>query len=124
MPSRPGKACRVPTCKEIAKAGQHNGFCEKHKDRSGWFKRERDRGNRHQRGYGSDWDKLRQQVIKRDAGLCQSCRRQNKYTKGSHVDHIKAKAHGGSDSLSNLQLLCVACHNHKTATEGTRYFKD
>ncbi|MBD2815251.1 HNH endonuclease, partial [Xenorhabdus sp. Flor] len=27
------------------------------------------------------------------------------------------KAHGGTDALTNLELLCWACHRRKTATE-------
>ncbi|MBI6547379.1 HNH endonuclease [Xenorhabdus sp. VLS] len=33
---------------------------------------------------------------------------------------MKPKAHGGTDALSNLMLLCFACHKRKTATERLR----
>ncbi|MDK1339207.1 HNH endonuclease, partial [Cronobacter sakazakii] len=33
------------------------------------------------------------------------------------VDHIKPKAHGGTDEDSNLRSLCCPCHKRKTATE-------
>ncbi|WP_272575920.1 HNH endonuclease, partial [Providencia sp. PROV273] len=33
------------------------------------------------------------------------------------VDHIKPKAHGGTDDDSNLQSLCWPCHKRKTARE-------
>ncbi|WP_196245106.1 HNH endonuclease, partial [Xenorhabdus bovienii] len=36
------------------------------------------------------------------------------------VDHIKPKAHGGTDALTNLILLCWSCHRAKTATERLR----
>lgn len=120
MPSRPGKACRVNNCSNVAKAGQYQGYCEQHKHLGGWYANEAIKGNKHQRGYGKQWQQLRQQVIKRDAGLCQECKRNKHYTKGSHVDHIKPKSQGGTDALNNLQLLCVDCHNHKTSTERVR----
>ncbi|MGK3435535.1 HNH endonuclease [Klebsiella pneumoniae] len=33
------------------------------------------------------------------------------------VDHIKAKAHGGTDDDSNLESLCWPCHRTKTGRE-------
>lgn len=33
------------------------------------------------------------------------------------VDHIIAKADGGSNSIMNKQLLCVSCHKKKTKNE-------
>ncbi|HCL5939948.1 TPA: HNH endonuclease [Citrobacter freundii] len=33
------------------------------------------------------------------------------------VDHIKPKAHGGTDDLSNLESICSGCHKAKTARE-------
>jgi 5-methylcytosine-specific restriction protein A len=38
----------------------------------------------------------------------------------THVDHIKPKAHGGTDDDDNLESLCAACHRAKTATERLR----
>ncbi|WP_233132569.1 HNH endonuclease [Paraferrimonas haliotis] len=36
------------------------------------------------------------------------------------VDHIVAKAHGGTDHMENLQALCDKCHKAKTAAERLR----
>lgn len=44
-------------------------------------------------------------VLARDKGLCQKCGRS-----GDQIDHIR----GDSRALSNLQVLCVDCHNTKT----------
>lgn len=109
-------ACRKPGCKSKGKR-EFQGYCAKHKAESGWFRVERDSGNRHERGYGSDWEKLREQVLERDDYLCCSCNVKGIITPATTVDHIKAKAHGGTDDLSNLQSLCNKCHNAKTATE-------
>ncbi|MCP5009014.1 MAG: HNH endonuclease [Aestuariibacter sp.] len=70
-----------------------------------------------ERGYSTAWRKLRKIIIRRDQGLCQACRRKGKVTAGRDVDHITPKSRGGTDSVENLQLLCVACHKSKTATE-------
>ena len=44
-------------------------------------------------------------LLARDRGLCQQCGEP-----GDQVDHV----HGDSCDLSNLQVLCVDCHNTKT----------
>lgn len=70
-----------------------------------------------ERGYGNDWRKLRQEILLRDKGLCQECRRRGRLTKATHVDHIKPKADGGTDDPVNLQSLCKTCHEVKTIRE-------
>ena len=88
----------------------------------GW-KPDRERGNRHQRGYGTAWEKLRKYIIERDDGLCQSCMISGRISPGSEVDHITPKAKGGTDDESNLQLLCTPCHAEKTLQETGRKLK-
>jgi 5-methylcytosine-specific restriction protein A len=117
VPSRPGKACRQINCPVIAKTNEHQGYCEAHKDKAGWNLNERMKGNRHSRGYGNDWDKVKPMVMKRDSYLCQSCIKQGIATTATQVDHIKPKALGGTNALSNLQCLCEPCHIAKTARE-------
>ena len=78
--------------------------------------------SRHVRGYGSAWTKLREVIIARDFGLCQQCKREgrlNPYRKGQGfaVDHIIAKAAGGTDEPGNLELKCGPCHLAKTERE-------
>jgi 5-methylcytosine-specific restriction protein A len=75
------------------------------------------RGNRHQRGYGSTWNKLRDEILTRDQGLCQNCNRNGHTTLATQVDHIKPKAQGGSDDPSNLEAICDPCHKTKTQIE-------
>jgi 5-methylcytosine-specific restriction protein A len=117
MPLRPGKACRQINCPNVAKSREHQGYCEEHKDKAGWNLNERNKGNRHSRGYGSDWDKVKPIAMKRDSYLCQSCIKKGIATAAAQVDHIKPKAKGGNNSLSNLQSLCEPCHRAKTARE-------
>jgi 5-methylcytosine-specific restriction enzyme A len=79
--------------------------------------------SRHDRGYGSEWTKLREEVLRRDKYLCQQCLRDGHVTPlcvrpyDHAVDHIKGKANGGTDDLDNLQSLCSGCHDNKTQAE-------
>lgn len=89
--------------------------------------RTRGRASRHQRGYDSKWDRIRQQIIQRDNYLCQECLRNGTLTevvvgdpshpRAAHVDHIIPKVQGGTDDGSNLELLDRTCHERKTARE-------
>lgn len=64
-----------------------------------------------------DWEARRRIVIARDNGRCQamiggaSCP-----SDGTEVDHIVP---GDNHDLTNLQLLCKACHAWKTRGEAT-----
>lgn len=90
--------------------------CAKHKVQAGSFADTR-RGTRHERGYGKEWDKLRQVALSRDKHLCQACLQSGAVTVGTHVDHVRPKSQGGSDDMSNLQTLCAQCHKTKTQRE-------
>lgn len=89
--------------------------CDAHKVRLGSFA-DRTRGSRHQRGYGTQWDKTRERVMRRDV-VCQPCKRHGVIHAAHHVDHIVPKALGGTDADSNLQGICRAAHAAKTAAE-------
>lgn len=71
--------------------------------------------SRHERGYGSKWDKLRLRALRRDGHMCMACRK----AEATHVDHITRKADGGTDGIDNLQSLCAPCHHEKTRRENT-----
>ena len=77
-------------------------------------------GTTTERGYGHAWRKLREVVLARDEGFCVECRARGLFVAGNHVDHIKPKAEGGGDELTNLQLLCADCHTDKSQAEGAR----
>lgn len=70
-----------------------------------------------ERGYGWQWQQTRERIIKRDFGLCQPCKTKGFTTAFKDIDHIISKANGGTDADSNLQCICDACHNEKTAQE-------
>lgn len=81
------------------------------------------RGSAHARGYGKDWDRLRERVLADvsrvtfplGGPLCVKCR-----SEANEVDHIRP-FRGRYDPLrtepANLQPLCKPCHSRKTATE-------
>ena len=84
--------------------------------------------SRQSRGYGSDWDRTRKRILRRDNGLCQPCLKQGHIHAGTEVDHIiskaKAKAMGWTqqrmDADDNLQAINTECHKAKTAAEQGR----
>jgi len=92
--------------------------CDAHKH-AGRFGDDR-RGSRHERGYGAGWTKKREEVKRRDAGVCQEGLRLGQVHPGTEVDHRLPKARGGTDDLQNLQLICRACHKAKSAREGSQ----
>jgi 5-methylcytosine-specific restriction protein A len=62
----------------------------------------------------SVWDRKRQQILKRDKWVCQSC---GKIDTSNQIDHIKPLEQGGTDDFTNLQTLCVLCHKLKSSKE-------
>src|SRR5690349_4431915 len=76
--------------------------------------------SRHERGYGTAWEKLRLVVLERDQRLCQPCLKQDRVSPAHAVDHIKPKAQGGTDDLDNLQSICRTCHQDKTLNDQGR----
>lgn len=75
------------------------------------------RGTPSQRGYDATWAKF-SKWYRREHPLCVICERKGYTTPAEHVDHIVPLEHGGEKyDEDNLQSLCVACHNAKTARE-------
>jgi len=89
--------------------------------------------SRHERGYGSHWDKLRLIILKRDCGLCkcQVCAVSGRLLEATEVHHIKSKNEckriGWSDlqidDPSNLLSINKECHKRETAAEQGRILK-
>lgn len=119
MPVAAARPCRHAGCGQLVRDG--SGYCAAHQDdrKIGKFA-DLHRGSRHERGYGSTWDKLRKLILSRDKGLCQECRRNGKCRPARIVDHIIPKCEQGTDDESNLQSLCQACSDRKTQAESLR----
>lgn len=65
-------------------------------------------------------ERLRAAVWKRDGGRCQACGCACVRPRGGRLrehagtlDHVVPRSRGGSNRLSNLQLLCFACNQLK-----------
>lgn len=114
MPPRRAKPCRHAGCAAVS--SDKSGFCDAHRQATNWGNHQAGL-SRHQRGYGVAWEKLRRVILQRDQYLCQTCLRDGIYTAAYAVDHIKAKAHGGTDDPVNLESMCRRCHDRKTARE-------
>ncbi len=65
------------------------------------------------RGYGHAWRILRTFKLNRSP----MCEHPGCIEAATDVDHIVAKARGGTDALENLQALCHSHHSQKTARE-------
>ncbi len=117
MPTLTPKPCRHPGCAALVASG---GYCEAHKRVAPGSFADRARGSRHERGYGSQWDRLRASVMARDAGLCVPCRVMGRASPARAVDHVVPKSQGGTDELDNLQAICIDCHREKTARESAQ----
>jgi hypothetical protein len=57
---------------------------------------------------------VRQLMIERAHGCCEYCFSQSDYaTQSFSVEHIFARARGGTSTPDNLALACQGCNNHK-----------
>lgn len=52
---------------------------------------------------------VRRQVYDRDGRRCKHC----STTERLSIDHVIARANGGSDDIGNLQTLCMPCNRRK-----------
>jgi 5-methylcytosine-specific restriction endonuclease McrA len=50
---------------------------------------------------------------KNKCAKCEYCLKGKKYD----IDHVRPLSNGGTNELNNLQVLCKACHQDKTANE-------
>lgn len=117
MPTAAPRPCTYACCGKLVLGGSR---CEQHRRLDTNRFGDRRRGSRHERGYGTAWDKQRKRILERDCGLCQPCKRRGWLTQATMVDHIVPKAEGGSDDDTNLQSICGDCHGEKTAAEAAR----
>jgi 5-methylcytosine-specific restriction protein A len=110
MPLKAPRPCCTPGCPNLTSAGRC-GICTKG--------RERTRGSASQRGYaGKQYTAWRDEVITRDAGLCQCCLSLGIVEPGNVADHIISRESGGAQyDVENGQTLDARCHNIKRAAE-------
>jgi ATP-dependent DNA helicase RecQ len=52
------------------------------------------------------YERLRQQILRRDGWRCQSCGAMSNL----EVHHKQFRSHSGTDSEENLITMCTACH--------------
>lgn len=118
MPRRPKYPCQHRGCAALVEGP---GFCPAHASESGW-QNDRVRGTRHQRGYGTGWDKLRKRILARDGHLCQceECQAEGRPLLATEVDHRVPKSQGGTDAEDNLRAINKDCHRRKTLRESRR----
>ena len=147
MPQRPKRPCRNRRCPALTR-NQSGYCDECHpKFSSNWAKNAKTKRSRHERGYGSEWTNvIRPAAIERNRnvymgkyiecpekfkvesfpnmegeplqGFCEASFAEGVIRIGTHVDHIRNKESGGTDSLNNLQILSKAKHAAKTGREG------
>ncbi|MCY0389139.1 HNH endonuclease [Robbsia sp. Bb-Pol-6] len=115
MPSRPLRPCKHRGCPTLVAGGAT--YCPAHAGEAVKWQPDARRGNRHARGYGNAWLRVRAAILRRDCGICQACRRAGRVSEATDVDHITPKAGGGTDDEDNLEALCRPCHRAKTARE-------
>jgi 5-methylcytosine-specific restriction protein A len=123
MPTSAPRPCSYRGCGALVRDGSR---CEQHKAlHTGRFS-DPSRKSRHERGYGSAWDKLRLQILERDAHTCQPCLKDgSRLHLADEVDHVIGKAEwerryrtlDGVDDPSNLQAINAKCHRAKTQRE-------
>ena len=101
MPYKAPTGCSQPGCPYLA---FKDGRCKQHPLGP--------RPSPTRRGYGSDWQKIREEHLKMEP-YCRACGAQ-----ATDVDHIVPKRQGGSNDHSNLQSLCHSHHSQKTGRGG------
>ena len=108
MPYKPRPGCKYPLCSNKAEKG--SSYCNIHREIMATH-----RLTPSQRGYNYKWKKFREEYLKRNP-FCVECIKKGKLTQAKVVDHIIP--HKGDERLfwdeSNMQALCIRCHNKKT----------
>ena len=129
MPNKPLKPCNKIGCTNLTR----ERYCEQHKhlaeqrQRSRQNDKEYDKYKRNQQArtfyHSREWEQIRLAVLARDNYLCQHCLRDKKITRATVIDHVIPLLVDWSKRLDmdNLQSLCQACHNRKTAEDKRRY---
>lgn len=109
MVSRPLRPCSYPGCSALVKSGK----CEQH-SKQGQQQYDKQRLNFRQRGYSSNWDKVRLIKLRQDP-LCEDCLKVNSVTPAKLVHHDKTVRERPdlTYNMDNLVSLCEACHGKR-----------
>ena len=109
--------CRHPGCPAVTT----DTYCPEHASIASDRHREYDRSRKSTtaRGYGAQWRRLRDMVLRREP-LCRRCRAEGRRRIATEVDHILPLKQGGTNRWDNLQPLCHSCHVKKTKEENSR----
>jgi 5-methylcytosine-specific restriction protein A len=109
MPPRPARQCGYPGCRVLTNDG--TARCAKH-PRQAWAKPE----DAPTRLRGRDNQKRRVRLLNLHP-LCVTCEAAGRTTAATVIDHVVPLSQGGADTDYNLQQLCAACHDAKSAAE-------
>jgi len=89
-------------CGVVIASGSRCGSCYSTREK----RYSRVRGTTTERGYGSAWQKLSTEILKRDGYTCHYCG-----GRADTADHIIPKSKGGTDARENL---VAACRSHNS----------
>lgn len=115
LPTRPGRTCLTPRCPNVV-TDPNASRCRVH-ERVYQQTFDSGRPGPRQRGYTSKWEKRRRKFLE-NFPTCAMCG-----APATDVDHIIAKADGGSDDAGNLRSLCHSCHSTRTGEEQGHFAK-
>lgn len=115
MPRKLPKPCTQPGCKALSVDG--SGRCPAH-PKPKWAKR----SDATKRITGRTLQRLRERLFSAEP-LCAECSRQGRVAEATERDHIIPLSEGGEDIESNVQGLCLSCHEAKSKAERLRAIK-
>lgn len=72
--------------------------------------------------HSRQWIRKRNHILRRDNYQCQECRKYGRMREASYVHHIQHLEDRPDLALvdSNLESVCLACHNKLHPEKGTR----
>jgi 5-methylcytosine-specific restriction protein A len=127
MANKPKRPCGKVGCRELTS----NRYCKEHELLEVQQQRDRhkryDKYQRDQKAtafyHSIEWDRVRQEALIRDHGLCQDCLLEQRITQAVPVDHIIPIGVRWDLRLvlSNLRSLCNQHHAIKTAEDKRKY---
>jgi len=120
MPKAARHPCRHPGCHNLADAG--NPYCIEHQaDKAQHYATyNASRPERHEVYRSQRWRRLAAMQLRREP-LCRMCSARGVIKTAEVADHVCELEDGGAPyDPSNLQSLCRACHNAKSAAERAR----